>query len=70
MKVYLIQEYYTDVVCEKTHTDKDGKPKRCGQKIHCSRRIHEITSDLKHATDFTKDKPNWSYETYQLEDSS
>lgn len=66
-KIYIVQEYYDDVVCLRIHKDKQGNNRKCGQKIHCSRRIHYITTDLQRAITDTQNKPTWSYEEYELQ---
>lgn len=75
MKLYIIQEYFDDVICLKQHPtgelNKKGKPKYkpCGEKIRCARIIHAVTYDKKKAVELTKN-PNWSYITLDTNETN
>lgn len=59
MKVYLIEERHDDVFCVNPE---------CKKKINCSRRIHKVTLDRQEAINFTKNKPTWGYQEYELDE--
>lgn len=63
--VYIIQEYFDDVFCDKVH-ECNGKKKKCGKQIRCARIIQAVTNDKLFAISVTKDKPNMSYEKFEL----
>jgi len=66
-KVYIIQEYLNDVSCDKTFkVQNTNKLKRCGHPIRCSRIIHEITYNRNYAIQQTINKPDWSYEEFEV----